>query len=243
MQRARRLAAVVTVALVGSLVLTGCQSNPTVAAYVGKTEITEKQVSAVVDDFNQKNATAAAASPAPDQPQEQKPEPLSRVDALTAMVLQEGCAQLAREKGFRPASTTTAEDYAKSRGIPATSQYAAIFAELITCASGVPQATVAPTEAELRALYDRAVAAGMLQQPVPSFEQIKAQLAQDQGVQQAFATKALYNTIASDERVVVNPRYRPLTVEAFQGGLLPVVIGGAASEAVVDRPAPANAAS
>jgi hypothetical protein len=108
--------------------------------------------------------------------------------------------------------------------------------------SGVPAATAAPTEAELRDLYDRAVASGMLQEPIRPFEEIKGALAQDQSVQQAFAAKQLYTAVAGSERVVVNPRYRPLTLQAFQNSnLVPVVIGGAASDAVVPAPEPAAA--
>src|SRR6185436_17430696 len=111
---------------------------------------------------------------------------------------------------LKPASTTTAADFASQRGMPAKSMYAVIGAELVSCLSGVPQATVAPTDAELREIYDRAVAAQPAGQAVPPFEQVKDQLAQNQTVQQAFAAKALYKAVASDEMVVVNPRYRPL---------------------------------
>lgn len=234
MQRARRLVAVMAVTLVGSLVLAGCQSDPTIAAYVGNTKITEEQVSKIVDDYNRLTAQAAAANPGA----EQQPPALDRVDVLTAMVLHEGCAQLAQDKSLKPASTTTAADFASQRGMPADSQYAILGAELVSCMSGVPAATAPPTEAELRELYDRALAAGMLQEPVPTFDQIKDRLAQDQSVQQAFAAKQLYTAVAGSERVVVNPRYRPLTVQAFQNAaLLPVTIGGSANDAVFVRPA------
>jgi len=138
----------------------------------------------------------------------------------------------------------TPDQYAQQRGIPKEAQYTVIFADLITCASGVPQATAAPTDADLRQVYDNVVAARKGQEgqePLPPFEQIKDQIAQNQDVQQAFATKSLYNAIASDERVVVNPRYRPLTLETSQSIPLHVVIGGTASDAVVAGPA--NAAS
>ncbi len=58
--RARRLIAVASVA-VGLVALSGCRSEPGVAAYVGDHRITEDAVTEIIDDVRAKN-------PAPTEP-------------------------------------------------------------------------------------------------------------------------------------------------------------------------------
>jgi hypothetical protein len=237
MQAARRLTAVTSVALIGSLLLAGCRSNPTVAAYVGDTQITEERVDAVIDDMAEKKSKAETATPAPDQPAEPSPEQadeaLARTEVVTLLVLHEGCRQLAVAKNLTPTTTVTSEQFAASRQLPADSEYAALGAELTTCMSAVPASNTPPTEDELRQLFDAAKAADLLNDPSIVFDDIKGQLAQDQQVQQAFAGKRLYSALGGATEITVNPRYRPLTVQAFPGNkLLPVVIGDPGSGAL-----------
>src|SRR5690242_15564510 len=52
MQRARRLALVAVLALLGALALTGCRSEPSVAAYVGDQKIMVKDIDGVIDDLS-----------------------------------------------------------------------------------------------------------------------------------------------------------------------------------------------
>ena len=50
MQRARRLAPIAVVAALGIIALTGCRAQPDVAAYIGDRQITENQVTGILDD-------------------------------------------------------------------------------------------------------------------------------------------------------------------------------------------------
>src|SRR4051812_11143128 len=106
MQRARRLVAVIAVALVGSFVQAGCQADPTVAAYVGKTKITEADVSKIVDDFTAKADAAAAKATAEGQPPQKSPS-LSRDLVVSTLVVGPVCELLRAKQGFAKQAVTT----------------------------------------------------------------------------------------------------------------------------------------
>jgi hypothetical protein len=234
MQRARRLVAVVAVALVGSFVLAGCKADPTVAAYVGKTKITEKQVSEIVDDFNAKAAAAARAAEAQGQPA-QPPTPLSRDLVVSTMVMGPVCEQLQLKQGFAK-QTITVDQIAQQEGAPVDSTYAKLRADAWSCLAGMQATGGVPTDEELRDIYDRAVAAGL---GVPAqFEDFKQHAAQDQTIQQYVAINRALGEAANVTNVTVNPRYRPLEFALFaaQNGA-PVIVtplGEDASGAVRD---------
>jgi hypothetical protein len=234
MQRARRLVAVVAVALVGSLVLTGCKADPKVAAYVGKTKITEKQVSEIVDDYNAQAAAAAAEAAAQGQPS-QPPTPLSRDLVVSTLVIGPVCEQLRVTQGFAK-QTITVEQIAQQEGAPVKSVYAKLRSDAWSCLAGMQATGGVPTDEELRDIYDRAVAAGL---GVPAqFEDFKQQAAQDQTIQQYVAINRALGEAANGTDVIVNPRYRPLEFALFvaQNGT-PVIVtplGEDASGAVRD---------
>ena len=52
MQRLRRLVPLAMVAVLGVAGLTGCRSNPTVAAYIGGQQVGQKSVNSMVDELS-----------------------------------------------------------------------------------------------------------------------------------------------------------------------------------------------
>jgi hypothetical protein len=221
---ARRMVPVAALALLGALGLAGCRAQPTVAAYVENTKVTEKQVDDLVA-----NATTAAA-----KPEEQGTRAPSRVDVVSTIVLNQLCDELQRKEGFAKPPVST-EQIRQSEGTPSVSEYAKIRANLWSCLSGVPVGSQEPTDAELRELYDLAKAAGAIDVP---YEDIKAQLAADQSVRQALAIDRTLTEAAKAKDISVNPRYRPLMFPVFtlQSGdaIVSIPMGELGSEAVRD---------
>lgn len=226
MQRARRLASIATVAAVGILVLTGCRSEPGVAAYIGDDKIIEDQVTQVVHDAQGRTA---------DNPQARVP---GRKDVASVLVLREVCQRFSADRGLTEQADITPDQAAQVTGAPADSRYAADFAALHTCLSGVragnPQA---PTPAELADLVARGKAAGAIPPEIPD-QEAAAQLDGDQ-LRQALASKRAITDAVDAYDVTVNPRYRPLEfpILTFQGdaSAVSVPLGEAGSDAVTDR--------
>ncbi len=241
---------VVAVLTLGAgLALTGCQSDPGVAAYVGSENITEAQVDQIFDNAQalktEAAAQQAAAGPQPSAQPTPAPTPApfasasevkpSRSDVVTTLVLANVCAKLQAEQGF--ASTDiTPEQIAAVDQVPPNSDYARERAKMYSCLAGIPvTSAAAPTDAELQQIYDRAKAKGLVEVPL---SQIKDQLAADTGLQQAVAVNRTLTKMVNDGDVRVNPRYRPMefTVSDLGSGepLVVLQMGEPASDAVRD---------
>jgi len=241
----RRVVAVLT--LGAGLAVTGCQSDPGVAAYVGSENITEAQVDQIFDNAQaikaEEAAKRAAATPQPSAQPQATPAPFasasevkpSRSDVVTTLVLAKVCADLQSTQGF--ASTDiTPDQIAAVDQVPPTSDYARERAKMYSCLAGIPvTSATAPTDAELQEIYERAKAMGLVEVPL---SQIKDQLAADAGLQQAVAVNRTLTKMVNDGDVRVNPRYRPMefTVSDLGSGAPLVVLqmGEPASDAVRD---------
>ena len=225
MQRVRRLARIAVAITVGGLVLTGCRAQPGVAAYVGDDQITEQQVTQIVDDVKEKFGDGERAVVPP------------RGAIVTTLVLGDVCARLAAEKGYQPRSQVSAEQVAQAVGLPADATYARKAAELYSCLSGVGGEPVAPTAEELADVVNRGKAAGVIP-PEKSVADVAAQLDGEQ-LRAALATRRALAEAVSRYDVTVNPRYRPLEYQllGFQGNAaaVSVPLGEGASGAVTDR--------
>jgi hypothetical protein len=225
MQRVRRLASVAAVAA-ALLALSACRSHPNVAAYIGDEEVTEAQVTEVVEDLEQKLGEEAGV-PLP-----------ARDRVVTLLVLDAVCAQVSAEKGYRPRMQYPVEYVVQQYGLPADSTFVQRRAALETCLSGFPAADpVAPTEDELADLVQRAREAGVIPEETPFAE--AAQQLDGELLRGRLALRRVIVEAMAGYDITVNPRYRPLEFPLleFRGGSVAVgePIGEGGSEAVVDR--------
>jgi len=220
MQPVRRLAhrrgiAVVALAALAGLALTGCRSEPGVAAYVGDQTLTESQISDVIDQVNRAK-TAEQRAP-------------SRSDVVVTFVLAKTCEAVRAQKNF-PLAEVSVDQVAAAEAIPADTQYARDRVAFRSCVGGIqPDSEGKATDAELRDVFDRAVA-NKLVDPNAPFEAVKEQIAGDQRVAQGIAYLHPLRKMTADGDISVNPRYRPLdiTLSAFQdsntGTSIPLVV-------------------
>lgn len=235
MQRARRLASIAAIVVVGAIALSGCRSEPGVAAYLGDSEITEDRLTAIIDELRdgaEPRASEPAADPqasqdpmAPPQGPEEPPPLPSRSTVLSTLVVGGICELLAADEGFQPQNQVTPEQVAPQLGISADSEYARKQAELYTCISGVPSGTpVAPTEEDLTEIIERGRAAGVIPPDMPDAD-AKQRLDSEQLRGALGSREVLADAVAAYD-VTVNPRYRPLEfpVLGFQGNIAAVSV-------------------
>ncbi|MFY1687826.1 hypothetical protein [Plantactinospora sp. WMMB782] len=246
MQRARRLASIAVIAVLGSTVLSACRSDSSVAVYLGDKKITEDEVSSVLDDVRSKASPAAepaaieqagaepAATPAPDAPEPKTP---SRAEVVGTLVMREVCLKLAADKGFEPSEQAPVERVAEATGLPANSRYVRLFSELDACRAGIPVTQpVAPTQQELMDVVARGRAAGVIPKDAKDGE--AGQQLDGEVLRRALAMRNVLTEALESTDVTVNPRYRPLEypVLTFSDGspALVVPIGSAGSDTVID---------
>ncbi|HEX6872468.1 MAG TPA: hypothetical protein VF163_15330 [Micromonosporaceae bacterium] len=213
------LAAVLTVG--GGLGLAACRSEPTVAAYISGDRITEAQIDEIVDDAA-RTIPEGGAVPA-------------RVDVLTTLLMGRVCADLQAKQGF-PSGQVTVEQVAQVDRVSKDSRYAAERAKTYRCLTGIPKAeAVTPTDAELRDIYQRAAAKGLVETP---YNEIKDRLAADRSVQESVAVNRVLTERVAAGQITVNPRYRPMefTISDLGSGqpLVVLALGEPASDAVQD---------
>jgi hypothetical protein len=234
MQRARRLASLAVVVAVGVLALAGCKSVPSVAAYVGDQKITEKRVDDILADVKKKLAAvhqpAVQASPSAAA----TPTLPGREMIVSTLVLNTVCDRLAADRGTK-FTTVDINQVAQAEQLPAASTYVVERTKLYSCLGGVETgASAAPTQAELREIYDRGKAAGAIPKD-QTFEQIAPQLDGTQ-LRSALAAKHTFTDVVAKYNVTVNPRYRPLELPllSFSGSAaaVSVPIGQPALDAV-----------
>ncbi|MCZ7439740.1 hypothetical protein O7598_25290 [Micromonospora sp. WMMC241] len=209
--RARRLVAVASVA-VGLVALSGCRTEPGVAAYIGDHRVTEDQVTSILDEARDGLSSQPATAPQADAllpPRDQ---------VVATLVLSDVCKELSADKGYQPKTQVTPEQVAQQLGLPAGAAYPKKVAEFYTCVSGVPVGeSTAPSKEDLATVIAAGRAAGAIP-PDVSDADAAGQLDGDQ-LRSALATrKALADAIDGYD-VSVNPRYRPLAfpVLTFKG--------------------------
>ncbi|MDG4802890.1 hypothetical protein [Micromonospora sp. WMMD980] len=209
--RARRLVAVASVA-VGLVALSGCRTEPGVAAYIGDHRVTEDQVTSILDEVR----GGLASQPATAGQADALLPPRDQV--VATLVLSDVCRALSADKGYQPKAQVTPEQVAQQTGLPADSTYPKKVAEFYTCVSGVPVGeSTAPSKEDLAAVVAAGRAAGAIP-PDVSDADAAGQLDGEQ-LRSALATrKALADAIDGYD-VSVNPRYRPLAfpVLTFKG--------------------------
>ena len=236
MTTGRRLSAAVLSGVLAAGSLAGCRSAPNVAAYVGKSTITEQEVDDVV-----RNATEAADQVnkglATDDPLRVKVPPRDQI--VSTMLVNEICGRLKTDRNLTFLNVDEAA-VARDEALPPDSTIARERANLYACISTLEQtaAPVAPTEAELRDIFDRGQKAGAID-PELKFEDVGDQL-DGQQVRSALGLRKPFVDAIDRYDVTVNPKYQPLEVPilSFQGGIpaISVVLTpGEKDPAVVDR--------
>jgi hypothetical protein len=186
--------------------LTACRNSPEVAAYVGDTAITEARVTRLQEGYNK-------VAPADRQ--------VGRAIVVQYLVHEQLCERLSKAKGFgytTPSLPTEAPELA------------VVATRTDACIQAIPAPEIKPSDAEYRALFDRAIAAGLIA-PGTSFDVVRQQWQGDADLNELLARE---RQLAGAADVTINPRYGQLSVL----GLNPAVAAplGDASDVVVDRP-------
>lgn len=225
MHRARRVALIAVFAIVGGVALTGCRSQPGVAAYVGDVKIMEREVASLATDARDRAAEANEANGSAGATAGQQSEPAAgpvgtpaRDDIAATLVMREVARQVASRHGLNAIPIDRAR-MANAAGVAESSEYAKVLAETTGYLQALRQAytdevnsgrrePVAPTEEQIRRAYDRAVAARAV--PPGQLAGFAQQLLQVDAFQLTVGVAADLATAARQARVAVNPRYRPL---------------------------------
>ncbi|WP_433300871.1 hypothetical protein ACQP2F_04480 [Actinoplanes sp. CA-030573] len=216
MQRARRFASVAAVATLAVTGLSACRSEPSVAAYVGDSKISESRVDGVYDEVRAATqaAPAAAGDTAAAAPQ------ITRADVVRTIVSADVLAKVAQQHSVSLPADLQLDDYASTLHVPATTEYLKLYAEadqyVRLLRQGVKNAPE-PTDADLREIYDVLVKSGQVPEG-GTFEQFKQSLPAEnkQLVQTATAVRSEINEVTGPLKVKVNPRYQPATIPVLQ---------------------------
>ncbi|WP_026274785.1 hypothetical protein [Salinispora tropica] len=233
--RARRLVAAASL-VVGLVALSGCRTEPGVAAYVGDQNITENTVDSLLDELRESSAsteTPELGGPGPQLP--------SRSEVVGTLVLGEVCDQASADQGYQPRERVEPVQVAGQLGLPPESEYVRQLAALYTCLSGLPMGdSVAPTEQELAEVIAAGRTAGVIPADTPD-DVVAGQLDGPQ-LREGLASRRVLAEAAGEYDVTVNPRYRPLEfpVLSFSPGVaaVSVLLGEPGSDAVTDVSSP-----
>ena len=228
MQRARRLASVAVVASLAVAGLTACRSAPGTDAYIGagagSATISQDEVEALYKD-----ARANGTGPRTETDGSvTQPAQLSRQDILATLVGLDVLRKYGKDSGVTPQAVAPAQ-VASSLFLDPAAKYVPVYAQY----EGYLEAAAAKvqpqqlTEAEVRDVYDRLNAAGVL--PNSTFESWAGNL--DQSIQQLLGQRIGLQKqlaqVAAKMDIVVNPRYQPsfslLTPYAPTGKPIPLV--------------------
>jgi hypothetical protein len=213
-RRVRRLTAAAVLLAVGGLVLTGCRSDPQVAAYVGSARYSQDRVTDIADEAQAKLQDFAdsqqSSSGASSQPVER---PVTDQEVVAALVGRDVLKALAEEKGISPLNVDT-NTMAQQVQVPPDTEYVRVLAERDSYRLGLLQGwkSAQPTEADLREVYDNLVKVGGAQ--IGSFDQFRSNLA-EQNSELVGRSASLRKDIVAEARklnVSVNPRYTPAEV-------------------------------
>ena len=215
MQRVRRLASVAVVASLAVAGLSACRSEPSVAAYLGDSRLTEARVQDVWDEAH--DAVVKAAQATPGAPATM---PVTRADVVRTLISADVLAKVAKAENVTLPADLTLDEYASSLHIPASTEFVRLYAEADTYVrllrQGITNAP-APSDADLQEIFDVLAANGQIQEG-STFEQFKSSLpdSNKQLVQTATAVRQEIAEVAKPLDIKVNPRYQPLGIPVLQ---------------------------
>ncbi len=232
----RRLLAV---ALAGALALTGltaCQEQPTVAAYVGDVRLTNADVEKAVSEFPAATRDTHAGD--------------IRQLVVSAFVTREVATKIAKDRQLtlEPADPAVYQRDAARLGISPTGGFIRLEAEATAAMKSIAALSRShpPTDEDQRAVFAELVKAGVIPPGTP-YGEVKAQLDSPE-LRAALGLRPVLADAVHADGVMVNPRYRPLSIYVpftlANGQVqsdLSIPLDGKASPAVVDA-SPAAAA-
>lgn len=212
MQRVRRLGSLALVVALGTIGLSGCRSAPTMAAYVGDGQYTQKRIDEMTDEVRD-----AIESLSPADRATVNLGPL-RQTLLVTVVMGDVAMKVADERGVNvPAADMTV--VTDMLGIPEGSQlaraivktdFAKALAETQTAMAALLAATpsIQPSESDQREVHKNL----MTYQGVPvtdSFDDIRRGLGKDD-IGHEIALRRWLQAGVERYDVTVNPRYAPI---------------------------------
>ncbi|BEL09850.1 hypothetical protein Q0Z83_080410 [Actinoplanes sichuanensis] len=236
MLHARRLASAVVVASLALAGVSGCRSEPSVAAYMGSAgDISEKEVDEVWTEAYdaltaQAKAEASAAeraqreteatrkaageeiTPAPTVTAERAQVPFTRTDVLQALVGQEIYGRLATKHSVQLPADVPYAEFAAQRKLPADSTFAKLYIDNYYLRGLLTQSLVstgaAPADEDMRFVYDQLAANGGVQ-PGQDYAAWKAAQGEQnlQAVAAAAKLREEVEATADELHVKLNPRY------------------------------------
>lgn len=210
MQRARtarrrptafRTVIVAALSVVAAVALAGCRSQPGVAAYVGGTQYTDASVEQMVGSVQHLIVEGATGN--------------VRQQIVADEVFVDLAKRYAKEHDY-PAPPVDASQVTSHYKLPADNAWAKLMAESDAYRQLLFERAdaVTPTDAEVRDIFDRLVAAQVVQ--AGTYDQIKPQILGLQGLGQALAVKRQLADEAGKAHVTVNPRYQPAELPLLQ---------------------------
>ncbi|MGY0233238.1 hypothetical protein [Longispora urticae] len=223
----RRVLAVVTIAVVGAVALTGCQQAPDTAAYVGKDKLTVKQVDGMVQEYAEHHpATEGKAG-----------EAQLRNQIVSSWLIAElGKTLVADGKLEKPVVDVAAAS--KRFELAENGTLARVIAESTAYRASLAKAKpVQPTEAD----YEAVLAEAVKMQIVPPATKV-AELRQSlpaATLAPAIAIRDLLVGAQAKHTTEVNPKFGPIVygvLELQGGGSLVQVPLGSGQAAVTDLP-------
>jgi hypothetical protein len=203
----RRLAVVAVLALVGGIALSGCRSEPSVAAYVGDRKITVDQVNSIVDGVNKINEGRDPAERLR----------MSRQMVLSFMIYSDLAQRLLDEKG-RPAKSGDVELVGRSFGLPVDNAYVQLvgaYLNRVAALEDTPKAAPPTREQVLR--YYHAGVDAQLFRPGVRDDEVVAKLTGVQTIAVDLAIQASLDDLGKRQHLKVNPRYAPLSMPLLMG--------------------------
>jgi hypothetical protein len=220
MQRARRLASVAVVASLAVVGLSACRSEPSVAAYLGDSRLTEARVQDVWDEAHDAVVKAAAGQAPAGKSGAAVTMPITRADVVRTLVSADVLGKVAKAENVSLPADLTLDEYASSLHVPATTEFIRLYAEADTYVRLLRQGITnpaAPSDADLQEVFNVLAANGQIQEG-STFEQFKTSLpdSNKQLVQTATAVRQEIAEVAKPLDIKVNPRYQPLGIPVLQ---------------------------
>jgi hypothetical protein len=221
MLRARRLASVVSVAVVGVLALGACgRAAPDVAAYVDDTRYRTDRVDTIYSDAQARYGAAvqaqAAAQGVPTPSPDQLKSTLTRQEIVDLLVSLDLGKRVAAEKRIQVPDKVNADQVAQVLRMPADAEYAKLWSEWAdvyqTLGAQLPPVQV--SDASVDAVYRALVRGGKVGSNADE-AQIRGALSKEEFVQLDTTVSAAMTEMARRVGVTINPRYRPLGLPAL----------------------------